>query len=71
MYHTLSPYKTFKNGIIYKNAFEFSCKFNTIVHGSTSKMHYYMFGVYLLGFITIYTFLFKLAILIHKCFCHI
>jgi hypothetical protein len=71
MYHTLSHYKTFKIEIIFKNSFEFSCKFKTIVHGSTSKMHYYMSSVYLLSFITIYTFLFKLEILIHKSFCHI
>ncbi len=71
MYHTLSPYKTFKNEMIFKNAFVFSCKFKTIVHGSTSKMHYYRFGVYLFSFINIYTFLFKLEILIHTCFCHI
>jgi len=34
-------------------------------------MQYYMFGVYLFSFITMYTFLFKLTIITDKRFCHI
>jgi hypothetical protein len=51
--------------MILKNAFESSYRFKTIVHNSTSKVHYYMFDVYLLDFNILYIFLFELAILIH------
>jgi len=39
-------------------------KFETLVHDSTSKVHYYMLVVYLLNFINIYIFLLELIILI-------
>ncbi len=35
------------------------------------EVHDYMFGVYFLNFMIMCIFLFKLAILICKCFCHI
>jgi hypothetical protein len=64
MYHILKFYKTYKNEMILKNAFE------TIVKDSTLKVHYFMFSVYFLNFIIMYIFLFKLAIL-SQFFCHI
>ncbi len=57
--------------MILKNAYKSSRKFEIIVHHSTSKVHYYMFGVYLLNFIIMHIFLLKWSILIHQCFCHI
>jgi hypothetical protein len=57
--------------MILKSAFEFACKFKTIVHHITSKVHYYVFGVYLMNSIIMYIFIFKLAILIHKKMYHI
>jgi len=67
----LNPYKTIWNEMILKSDFEFSCKSKTIVHDFTSKVHYYMCGVYLLNFIIMYIFLFKLAIIVHNLFFHI
>jgi len=68
MYHILSPYKKYWNEIITKNAFEFECEFQIIIHMSTLKVQYYMIGVCLLDFSPYWVFLFKLAILIHKFF---
>jgi hypothetical protein len=60
--------KTIWNEMILKSEFEFSCKSKTIVHDFTSKVHYYMCGVYLLNLIIMYIFLFKLAIIVHNIF---
>jgi hypothetical protein len=69
IYHISNPYKTFCIEMILKNAFESSFKFKTIViHNWTSKVHYYVFVVYLLDFIIMYIFLFKLNILIQNVF---
>ncbi len=68
MYHLLSPNTTFEDERILKSAFEFSYIFETTIHCFISKVHYYMFVIYLLKFIIINIFLFKLAILIHNFF---
>jgi len=52
--------------MILKSAFDSSYRFKTIVHNSTSKVHYYMFDVYFLNFNILYIFSLELAILIHK-----
>ncbi len=64
MYHILNPYKISSNKMVLKGAFESSYRFKIMVHDSIWKVHYYMFGVYLLNFIIMYIFLFELTILI-------
>jgi hypothetical protein len=49
----------------------FHVYFKTIIDHFTSKVHYYMFDVYLLNFIMMYILLFKLAMLIQKTIGHI
>jgi len=63
-YHILSLCKTSWDEMIMKCAFEWNCIFQTIVHISFSKVHSYMFGVYLLNFIIMYLGLFQLKFLI-------
>jgi len=65
MYHILRPYKRSWDEMILKNAFKSSCKIKTIIYDSISKFHQHMFSVYLLNFIIMYIFLFKITILIY------
>jgi hypothetical protein len=44
-------------------------KFEITIHDSLFKVYYYMLNTYLLNFIIMYIFLFKLVIIIHKFFC--
>jgi hypothetical protein len=53
-YHILSRFKTSRDEMIMKCAFEWKCIFQTIVHISFPKVYSYMFGVYLLNFIIMY-----------------
>jgi len=63
-YHILNLCKTFWDEMIMKCAFEWNCIFQIIIHISFSKVHSYMFCVYLLNFIIMYLCLFKLKFLI-------
>ncbi len=65
MYHILRPYKRSWDEMILKNAFKSSCKIEAIIYDSISKFHQHMFTVYLLNFIIMYIFLFKITILIY------
>jgi hypothetical protein len=64
MYRILNPYKKSSNEMVLKGAFESSYRFKIMVHDSIWKVHYYMFGVYLLNFVIMYIYLFELTILI-------
>ncbi len=46
-------------------------KFEITIHDSLFKVHCYMLNAYLLNFIIMYIFLFKLVITIHNYFCFI